>query len=66
MYRLGRMLNDKKQYAEAESHLVRAREIRMKLLGPEAKPTQEAVAQLVKLYEAWGKPEKASALKVGQ
>jgi serine/threonine protein kinase len=65
-YRLGRMLNDKKQYAEAESHLVRAHEIRTKLLGPGAKPTQEAVAQLVKLYEAWGKPEKAHALKGGK
>jgi serine/threonine protein kinase len=62
-YRLGRMLVDDKQYAEAEPHLVRAYEIRTKLLGPDAKPTREAAAQLVKLYEAWGKPDKASALK---
>jgi hypothetical protein len=58
-YRLGRMLAIEKHYAEAEQHLLRARDIRTKLTGPESPPTQDAIAALGKLYEAWGKPEKA-------
>jgi len=54
-FRLGRSLALDKQYAEAERHLVRARDIRTKSLGPEAKPTQEAITELEKLYAAWGK-----------
>jgi hypothetical protein len=43
--------------------VVRAREIRTSLLGADARPTQEATAQLVALYGAWGKPEKVAAAK---
>jgi non-specific serine/threonine protein kinase/serine/threonine-protein kinase len=60
--RLGRMLRDAKQYAEAEQHLLRARAIRTKVLGADARPTQESTEALIKLYEAWGKPEAAKSL----
>jgi non-specific serine/threonine protein kinase/serine/threonine-protein kinase len=60
--RLGRLLRDEKQYAEAEQQLLRARAIRTKVLGADARPTQESTEALVKLYEAWGKPEAARAL----
>jgi hypothetical protein len=53
----------RKQYADAETHLLRARAIREKVNGPTAPPTQEAVEDLVKLYDAWGKPDKAKALR---
>jgi eukaryotic-like serine/threonine-protein kinase len=54
-FRLGRSLALDKQYADAERHLLRARDIRTKSLGPEAKATQEAITELEKLYAAWGK-----------
>ena len=63
--RLGRMLTVEKQYASAEQHLLHAHAIRSKVLGPDARPTQETVALLDKLYAAWGKPEKAKALASG-
>ena len=55
-FRLGRSLALDKQYAEAERHLLRTRDIRTKSLGATAKPTQEANAELEKVYAAWGKP----------
>ena len=55
-FRLGRSLALDKQYAEAEPHLLRARDIRTRSLGAAAKLTQEANAELEKLYAAWGKP----------
>ena len=64
-WRLGRMLTDEKKYDEAEPHLLRARDIRARVIGADARPTQEATADLVKLYEAWGKPEKAKAVTGG-
>ena len=60
--RLGRTLLAEKKYDEAEPELLRVRAIREKSLGANARPTEDAVADLVKLYSAWGKPEKAKAL----
>jgi hypothetical protein len=62
-YRLAMALMGRKRYADAETQLLRAHVIRTKALGPDAKPTQQVIADLVKLYDAWGKPEKAKALK---
>ena len=56
--RLGRMLAVDKRYADAEHHLLRARDIRVKALGPDARPTRDTIAELDKLYAAWGKPAK--------
>ena len=64
-FRLGRSLALEKQYAEAERHLLRARDIRVKALGPQAKPTQEALAELEKLYAASRKPQKGKTLAGG-
>ena len=60
-YRLARRLTARKLYAEAEPHLLRAREIMLKTLGADAKPTQDAIAELAKVHAALGKPEKAPA-----
>jgi len=64
--RLGRTLLAQKKYAEAEPLLLRVRAIREKSLGASARPTLDAVADLIKLYSAWGKPEKAKALGQGK
>ena len=64
-FRLGRSLALDKHYAEAERHLLRARDIRVKSLGPQAKLTQEAVAELEKLYAAWRKRPKTKAIAGG-
>jgi tetratricopeptide (TPR) repeat protein len=61
-HRLGRLLRDEKQYAEAEPHLLRASAIREKVLGADARPTHESIEALIRLYEAWGKPDAAKAL----
>ena len=60
---LGRVLTARKQFAEAETLLLRVRTIRQETLGPAAEPTRSSVQELVKLYDAWGKPEKANALR---
>jgi serine/threonine protein kinase len=60
-FRLGRALMLQKQYAEAEQHLIRARDIRAKVAGPDAPATQDANRELVRLYEAWGKPQETKA-----
>jgi non-specific serine/threonine protein kinase/serine/threonine-protein kinase len=61
--RLGMTLLKLARYAEAETHFLRSRSIREQRLGPTAGATQQVVANLVTLYTAWGKPEKAHALK---
>ena len=60
---LGRVLLARKQYAEAEQLLLTALGIREAALGPAAEPTKLTVQDLIKLYDAWGKPEKASTLR---
>ena len=60
-YRLARRLTARKLYAEAEPHLLRARDIMVKTLGADAKPTQDAIIELAKVHAALGKPEKATA-----
>jgi serine/threonine protein kinase/tetratricopeptide (TPR) repeat protein len=61
--RLGAVLVAVGRYAEAETLLVQGRAAREKLSGPDHGNTRKAVEELVKLYEAWGKPEKAAALR---
>jgi eukaryotic-like serine/threonine-protein kinase len=60
---LGRVLTARKQFAEAETLMLRARTIRQEALGTTAEPTRSTVQELIKLYDAWGKPEKANALR---
>jgi serine/threonine protein kinase/tetratricopeptide (TPR) repeat protein len=45
------------RFAEAEPLLEKAHEVRERVLGKEAAPTQEAAAELQKLYAAWGRPQ---------
>jgi eukaryotic-like serine/threonine-protein kinase len=64
--RLGQVLTAQKKYAEAETMLLRARNIRVAALGPTAQPTRAVEQDLIKLYDAWEKPEKAKALEVAE
>jgi tetratricopeptide (TPR) repeat protein len=61
--RLAMTLIKQKRFAEAETHLLRSRAIREQRFGPTAGPTQQVVGSLITLYTAWGKPDKANALK---
>ncbi len=47
------------QYEEAERMLIKALEFSRRVLGEEHSETQACHEDFVKLYEAWGKPEKA-------
>lgn len=58
---LGDLKLAQKNYAEAEAFLLRAYEQYLPL--KEADRTQTLKEKLVKLYEVWGKPEKAASFK---
>jgi serine/threonine protein kinase/Tfp pilus assembly protein PilF len=60
---LGRLLTTQKRYAAADAEFTRAQAIREHALGPTAPLTREVIDQRVKLYEAWGQPGKAAALR---
>jgi tetratricopeptide (TPR) repeat protein len=62
---LGTLLLERSAYSEAEPLLIRAHEVRMKQLGATDAQTQAAADALDRLYAAWGKPEKAAALRHG-
>lgn len=62
-HRVAMALQAQKRYADAETHLLRARAIREQRFGPTGAPTQQIVGNLVTLYTAWGQPEKAAAFK---
>ena len=47
------------RHAEAEPLLVKALEGQRRVLGEEHPRTLESMNNLIKLYEAWGKPEQA-------
>ena len=54
------MLRRKQErYDEAEALFTKAVEARRRKLGDEHPDTLESINNLIELYEAWGKPEKA-------
>ena len=57
----GRCLTRLKRYADAEAALVEAHEI---LVAADAVLAHDAAQDLVALYEAWGKSDKAAAWRV--
>jgi hypothetical protein len=46
------LLDLEKQDVEAEQHLLRARDIRAKTLGPDARVAEDSIAELGNLYAA--------------
>jgi tetratricopeptide (TPR) repeat protein len=64
-FELGTLLIERSAYAEAEPLLIRAHEARAKQFGAANAQTRAALDALVRLYSAWGKPEKAAALEQG-
>jgi hypothetical protein len=53
-------LTDLQHYQEAEEQLLAAYEGESALHGDEHRYTREVVANLVHLYESWGKPDRAA------
>jgi eukaryotic-like serine/threonine-protein kinase len=63
---LGEACTRLSRFAEAEPHLLRAREILRLIPGTNDLETREArdnLARLVALYEAWGRPEQAAVYR---
>ena len=54
------MYREWKKYNEAEQWLLKAEEIARRVFGNDHKITHTSVNNLIDLYEAWGKPEKAA------
>jgi non-specific serine/threonine protein kinase/serine/threonine-protein kinase len=48
------------RYSEAESLVLAAYDRNLKSLGPDAGATKQQISQLVQLYSAWGKSDKAA------
>ncbi len=59
MNKWARVYSNEGQYEEAEPLSLKALETRRRVLGEEHQDTLESIKKLIKLYEAWGKPEKA-------
>jgi tetratricopeptide (TPR) repeat protein len=56
----GRCLLDLGRYEDAEAQLLKAHAGEIAMRGPEHRNTREVVANLMRLYEAWDKPDKAA------
>ena len=56
----GACLTGQQRHAEAETALLEAHEILTSGLGADHSETLKVTPNLVDLYEAWGKPEKAA------
>ena len=52
--------NSLRRYDEAERLYRESLEVRRRVLGPEHPDTLNSMKNLIKVYKAWGKPEKAS------
>jgi tetratricopeptide (TPR) repeat protein len=59
MYIWARVYYRQGQYEEAELLFLKMLEIRQRVLGEEHPDTLDSLNNLIELYEAWGKPEKA-------
>ncbi len=57
---LAKCLAAQRRYAAAEALLLKSLESLRSELGEAAPPSQEALADLVALYESWGKPKQAA------
>ena len=56
----GKLLRKSKRYGEAEDQLMEGYRVYKAALGDAHIKTRYALSQLVSLYEAWGKPDKAA------
>jgi non-specific serine/threonine protein kinase/serine/threonine-protein kinase len=60
---LAKVLQVQRRYDEAETELLRAQTIRTQVLGAAAPLTTRTSDDLAKLYDAWGRPERAAAVR---
>lgn len=56
----GACLTEVKRYREAEEKLLEAYGMLNALLGEQHERTKQTAERLVRLYEAWGKPDRAA------
>ena len=63
LYSLGLLLLDKGEYREAEQNLQEAHAYFEQLYGTNDETTQEALQNLIRLYDDWGKPDEAAKYK---
>jgi serine/threonine protein kinase/tetratricopeptide (TPR) repeat protein len=61
---VGACLVQQGRFREAESLLLEALPLIQQNFGPTHRRTKAAIQEIIKLYEAWGKPEKAAEYKV--
>jgi tetratricopeptide (TPR) repeat protein len=61
---LGGCLTEMGRYSEAEPFLTSSYTVILSQFGPDHPRTQAARGRVVALYEAWGKPQKAAALRL--
>jgi hypothetical protein len=54
------LLLDQRRFEEAEPLALRALAIRDSTSGPADADTRQSMDQVIKLYQAWGKPERAA------
>ena len=57
---LGDVYTRQERYADALPLFAEVFETRRRVLGPEHSATVSAVQDLIRLYEAWGKPEEVA------
>jgi hypothetical protein len=57
---LGRCLTDLGRFDEAESQLLATYERELAMRGARHRNTREVVTNLIRLYEAWGRPDEAA------
>jgi hypothetical protein len=63
MNNFGLFYSDRGKYADAENLLLKALEGRRRVLGENHPDTDAAMNEVVRLYEHWGKPDKAGEWK---
>lgn len=61
---LGILYKEQVRYQDAEQLLLEALEGRRRKLGDKHQHTLESLDNIIRLYEAWGKPEKADEWRV--
>ena len=58
MFRVAELHRDREQFHEAEQLLLEAKEIARQEVVSDQKMTDKGIDELIKLYEAWGRPDK--------
>ncbi len=66
LQRYGRNLTQLGRYAEAQDHLFEARDVLERTLGPHDEAVAVTLDNLIELYDAWGKPDRAREIRASR